>query len=607
MNRSGLDSVPYLSIGRKERTIVHTPRTPRTPGVTPRTPGKGGGQSQKYNPNESSYLEKALSNTRLESTTKTVSLPAEAKASAVIGHRVFIGLRNGTIAVCDARTGELLRESLSEYAKAGIAVWCLLAIGDQLWVGYSDGTIEVHDTQPTHRVVHTLQKHTGGVYCMTEFSGVVYSGSNDFEIFQWDVKLATFTRLLAGHTNYVRCLLGEGSGLYSGSDDSTVRVWDVATGNCIHVLNHHKAGLSCFIRVGANIWSADDSGKILVWDVATYDMKATLREHDARVICLRKIGSRVYSGGADHEVLMWDCSSWQLLGKVVDHRGWVTCVINPAVQSKYHIWTTSHDNTLRKFCHEEYHIVTADRARFDDRHWYHSCYNPYEDLSKRLQDHNSLLEAKGRATTVEAALALGKLDGAEAQMKAVLDEKSALHEEYVRVCEELRDVKDGHIPRLQSAVKTKEAALELMTTELTRVKDDVIKLKYSTVETDALQVETQRNVTLLQSENSGLRAALDDLRTKHKEQLEKDTAQMIRKLDEMRTEYESGSSKMAEELRVALLLNDSLRDQTLELRKQLDISQAKAAIFTRNRRPLSRSSSRRATTMAPRPPSRHHH
>eukprot|EP00760_Papus_ankaliazontas_P022815 PhM_4_TR19024/c0_g2_i1/m.8912/K10260/FBXW7, SEL10; F-box and WD-40 domain protein 7 len=572
-----------------DRTAVAKPRTPTqihnntTGRPTPTTARRRPGSAVTTVGTEHSRRSSDVTSTRQELARK-VPFHSEIRCAAVIGHRVYVGCKDGSITACDARTGDP-SQTPSATHNTGAAVWCMLSVGTRIWAGYSNGDVEVFETSPVFHKAFLMQKHTGGVHSMAEFGGYVHTGSNDFEIFQWHAGDATFVRQLAGHTNYVRTLCADGSALYSGSDDNTIRVWDVTSGQCTAVLRHHTAGVSSVIRVGTHMWSADDIGKIYVWEVATHDIKATLSEHQARVMCMKKIGSRVYSGGADHEVVIWDCTTWQLLGKVLDHRGWVTCVTNPSQLTRYAIWTTANDNTLSQFFHEEYHAVTPDRSRFDDAHWYYAQYNPYEDLNARMREQVEAFEQKVRIAREEFSVCAEKLDRALRKIDGHEEEKQILQDNYQLVCNTLREVTEQKMPSLQNAMRTKEDALSKIEEELKTARQEVIQLKYGTVEVDSAMAEAQRRAKVLQHENDVLKQTLDELKSKQREQLERDTAHMVKRMEEMQREFQAGSTKLTEELRIALMMNDTLRDQNQSLRKEVEMLKTKQQMLTSARAP----------------------
>ena len=115
-----------------------------------------------------------------------------------------------------------------------------------------------------------MRAHVGGVYCMAANAeqGRVYSGSNDFTIYEWDVAAHGALRMLAGHANGVRCLLCIGTHLWSGSDDHTVKVWDVVSCACVETLTGHSDSITSLAVAGAHVWSSSADKTIRVWHVA---------------------------------------------------------------------------------------------------------------------------------------------------------------------------------------------------------------------------------------------------------------------------------------------------------------------------------------------------
>ncbi|RNE96852.1 hypothetical protein TraAM80_09699, partial [Trypanosoma rangeli] len=188
---------------------------------------------------------------------------------------VWIAMADGGVEVRDSRTAKLVHCFASVPRPTCVTrIWTLLAVGTQgkdpqVWMGLSNGSVEVYNAQ-SFAMVRQLNKHAGGVYCLAEFGGYVYSGGSDFKIAQWDVRDGRHVRMLHGHTNYVRCLYAEGSAVVSGSDDCTVRVWDAGCGETQLTGHFHgRAGVSALCRVGVTMWSGDNEGRVIAWKLST--------------------------------------------------------------------------------------------------------------------------------------------------------------------------------------------------------------------------------------------------------------------------------------------------------------------------------------------------
>ncbi|RNE95193.1 uncharacterized protein Tco025E_10127, partial [Trypanosoma conorhini] len=206
---------------------------------------------------------------------KIFATASPARVMVTCAHHVWMALENG-VEVRNARTAELVHGWTTESSRdrSVTGIWSLLAVRTQskepqVWMGLSNGSVEVYDAR-SFVMVQQLNKHAGGVYCLAEFGGYVYSGSSDFKIAQWGADDGRLIRMLHGHTNYVRCLYAEGSAVVSGSDDCTVRVWDAGSGEAQLTGHFHgRAGVSALCRVGVTMWSGDNEGRVIAWKLST--------------------------------------------------------------------------------------------------------------------------------------------------------------------------------------------------------------------------------------------------------------------------------------------------------------------------------------------------
>lgn len=88
----------------------------------------------------------------------------------------------------------------------------------------------------------TNRRDIQGVSTSSTGLAAVSVGSEGIQL--WDVRSATFVRLLSGHvhTNYaIRCTFWDRY-LMSGSEDGRIYVWDTTTGTLKHILQAHDSG-----------------------------------------------------------------------------------------------------------------------------------------------------------------------------------------------------------------------------------------------------------------------------------------------------------------------------------------------------------------------------
>ena len=197
---------------------------------------------------------------------------ARIRCATLVGHKVWCGEEDGTVTVRTPKGWEERRL----IRKGACVVTDIAAVGDEAWVGYSDGFIRVYDAQ-TQAMTKEFCQHEGPVHCMCVHQGHVYTGGADYKIYQWDPATCEFTREYAGHGAPVRCLAvaamqGLGKKQYtllvSGADDGTIRVWrphSVQEKLCRHVFYGHSGAVSCMTMVHDKLWSGSHDGHVKVW------------------------------------------------------------------------------------------------------------------------------------------------------------------------------------------------------------------------------------------------------------------------------------------------------------------------------------------------------
>ncbi|CCD20606.1 hypothetical protein TvY486_0034600, partial [Trypanosoma vivax Y486] len=320
-----------------------------------------------------------------------IVLPSPATCIAVTSEHVWVTLSDGGVEVRDLYTSELVHCFASAPRPTYVMrIWSILSVPSMkaalhVWMGLSSGAIEVYDAQ-SFVLSHRRTGHAGGVYCLAEFGGYVYSGSSDFKVGQWDAEGAQLLRMLHGHSNYVRCLYAEGNAIVSGSDDCTVRVWDVGSGTTQLTGHFHgHAGVSALCRVGVTMWSGDDGGRVVAWRLDTCEALHVLQVHSGRVTSLRKVGSRVYSGGADGVIVVYDAEESRVLHRIDNHKGAHISSLQCVWEcSRYYMWTAAVDNSVRCWHYDEYRTMTQEQERANDMRWYYCSARSHHEANLQL-------------------------------------------------------------------------------------------------------------------------------------------------------------------------------------------------------------------------------
>nr|CCC94224.1 unnamed protein product [Trypanosoma congolense IL3000] len=338
---------------------------------------------------------------------RVLSFPAVVTCMTVTPGCVWLVMSDGAVQVRSVSTTDLVHSFVCGLnPRRTLRVWSILTVpmpnaGLCVWMGLSNGTVEVYDAQ-TFTVVNQKTKHAGGVYCLAEFGGYVYSGGSDFKIAQWYAEDMRLVRMLHGHSNYVRCLYAEGNAVVSGSDDCTVRVWDVGSGEVqLTGYFHERSGVSAMCRAGITMWSGDDGGNVIVWRLDTCEALHVMQAHKGRVTSMKKVGSRVYSGGADGVIAVFDAEEGQLLGHVNNQNGVsVSSLVVTSELRRFCMWSSSGDKLVQCWHQDEYTAMIGDQERFSETFWYDTGSSPYREFRESVKKHICHLRETLRMRTV---------------------------------------------------------------------------------------------------------------------------------------------------------------------------------------------------------------
>jgi hypothetical protein len=499
---------------------------------------------------------------------KQVRIESEVRATAVYGHAVWLAHNDGTITIRKVRTTETVA-TIAASPQRG-RPWALLSVEvpgarPAMWIGYSTGDILVLDIETRHEI-KLVCRHTGGVYCLSEFGGMVFSGSNDFEIVQWRARDVSFVRQLNGHTNYVRALHAEGKVLISASDDHTVRVWNATNGQLISIGRFHRCGVGAMCRVGDSMWTGDDEGNIVAWRLQTLEQQELLKEHTARITGLKKIGSRVYSGSADHTIGVWEANSRTLVARIDEHRGWVTNVFSPAHLTRYYVWTAAADQTIRCWHHDEYRSCTKDVERFDDLQWYQIEYNPYRELNDELSTQVSRLETQCAHLLEAYSTDHSHIENCTTQVNIMRGTTAEAEAEAERCRLEAREARQ----RIEGLVETnarKEKELVQLTEATKASRSENVDLRCANERLKAENAELRRQYELCVSQRDKLDLALKETLT-----LRAAKGEAIPFIVTTAGETADALIKAQNELRESLQLNETLREDVNRLSRILTAS-----------------------------------
>ena len=260
------------------------------------------------------------------------------------GSQVALGSGDGSAAIFDSHTGELVR-ALPQQEKPVLCI-TYSSDGKRVIYGTEGGSVHLCDAI-TGQAVRSIKAHTGAVRSVAIRSDGLQLATCgvDQQVKLWELPAGQEPQVLAGHSSTVNCVRfsPDGRSVASGSDDATVRVWDTTTGVLKRTLTKtgypitsvafHPEGKYLAAATGlASLSVRPDTNFIQIWDAGSGEDKATIAHSSGVILGIdyNREGDRIASGGWDQIVHVWDANTG---GSVQSFRGHATNVNGVAFSS----------------------------------------------------------------------------------------------------------------------------------------------------------------------------------------------------------------------------------------------------------------------------------
>lgn len=326
-----------------------------------------------------------------------------------------------------------------------------LAQYQKMWAAFNDGFIRIYDVA-SGKLLQEVVQHAGGVNCMVEMEGSVYTGGVDWKIGLWNPENSTFERLFFGHSGAVRCLCPyngpSGSILFSGSDDGTIRAWDpyapVQTEEdraCLHVFKGHERGVLCLEALTqlSQLWSGGEDATVRVWNLQTLEPLKVLRGHTAPVSALLPVESRMWSGDKHGHIILWDVTSLAPLQEISSRMqgaklGMVLAMKKIQPSSCWKVWTAGSTGFVQCWNAETIPIV------FDAKNQYKYGSRGVHELVQELEMYAQTLQDELTAAKEDAAM---NYERGRMEMQRELMAQQLLQEENEELRQRVRELEAG--------------------------------------------------------------------------------------------------------------------------------------------------------------------
>ncbi|MGB5960628.1 MAG: serine/threonine-protein kinase [Coleofasciculaceae cyanobacterium] len=178
---------------------------------------------------------------------------------------------------------------------------------------------------------------------------LIASGSDDKNVYLWDIKTETLAATLTGHSQAVKSVVfsPDGTILASCSDDRTIKLWNIKECQEISTFQGHSSCIKSlsFSPDGKILASGSWDKTIKLWNLKTGFLEATLTGHNLQItaVAFSACGQFIASASCDRTVRLWNLSSG--LSSIFRGHDWAVSAVAFSPDSKI-LATGSDDNKV---------------------------------------------------------------------------------------------------------------------------------------------------------------------------------------------------------------------------------------------------------------------
>jgi len=236
------------------------------------------------------------------------------------GATIWSGEQDGTVAIRSGLDGHVVCSLAEENKTENVVVDSLYATEAYMWVGLSNGTVQIYDALMYIRVADKSRFHHGPVTAFAHQASMnddkVYSASADTMIIKWDEKdFDMVNKMQTEHRLPIKCVTLYGYNLFSGGDDCVVRCMDTETGQPVTVAYEgHTAPVTCLLVLDGYLFSSSEDSTVRVWNIVQgvtlkiLGAPSTPLGHKVAVTCMigDPVAHKLWSGDADGIIHVWN-------------------------------------------------------------------------------------------------------------------------------------------------------------------------------------------------------------------------------------------------------------------------------------------------------------
>ena len=188
--------------------------------------------------------------------------------------------------------------------------------------------------------------HTNTIYCLQLYTypdtnrQVLFTGSRDRTIREWDISTGTVIRVLKGrHDGSVLSICARNGLLASGGSDGKVVIWDLQNGHPLWILRDHVDSVLCvrfddvrLVTCSKGMYKSNVHSRFWVhphitdrtirtYTLPDFDVHLVLEDHRAAVNAVSIADDLIVSGSGDRSMKLWDATNGDLLQSHENHHG----------------------------------------------------------------------------------------------------------------------------------------------------------------------------------------------------------------------------------------------------------------------------------------------